>query len=73
MEGYMFFMNTETATDTLREGVCFGIGEARYSDPEVVETLKDAPTIIEADTEPIYYPQVDGITPTVVAESEDKE
>lgn len=34
MEGYMFFMNTETATETLNEGVCFGIGETMYSDEQ---------------------------------------
>ena len=34
MEGYMFFMNTKTATETLNEGICFGIGEAMYSDEQ---------------------------------------
>jgi hypothetical protein len=42
MEGYMFFMNNETATDTLNEGICFGIGEARYSDEqEEVDDWRD--------------------------------
>lgn len=30
----MFFMNDKTATDTLNEGICFGIGETRYSDKQ---------------------------------------
>ena len=42
MEGYMFFMNTETATDTLKEGICFGIGEAMYSnEQEEVDDWRD--------------------------------
>ena len=42
MEGYMFFFNTETATDTLNEGICFGIGEVRYSDEqEEVDDWRD--------------------------------
>ena len=46
---------------------------SHQSTKTIGQALADTPTIIEADTEPMYYPQVDGITPTVVAESEDKE
>lgn len=36
-----------------------------------IKKIDVAPTVIEADTKSMYYPQVDGITPTVVAESEE--
>jgi len=36
----------------------------------VERKVEDAPTIIEADTPVMFYPQVQGITPTVILEEE---
>ncbi len=59
------------------------IKEARKKDPEiedvyiddyftVAEWVVSAPTIVESDIDVMYYPQVDGITPTVIkTEAED--
>jgi len=32
----------------------------------VRERIEDAPTVIEADIPTMYYPQVEGITPTII-------
>lgn len=45
------------------------IGTAKY----FLDQIRAMPTIIEADSDAMFYPQVDGITPTVIkAEAEEE-
>ena len=53
------------APDTLEEWTPMDMTKAEIAD------IRNAPTIIPADPPVMYYPQVPGITPTVIAEEDE--
>ncbi len=53
MEGAMFFFSAFDNDDTLNEGICFGIGEASYSDKQ--EKIDDYRDILDELEREEYY------------------